>query len=213
MSLSDHAVKQLMIAAASADVGHEVADAINASAALPAVQGVNLVRAIVATDVSQTVDFGSLKLGDRLTVYPATAGALVFLTCQNLYASGSVTYTVASGAQTVVVSGHSVGFASDISDALTATAAAAAITADPVVSLLVAATVDGVDPTKVNIVSRLPGTVGNYTLTVTGTGAAAGAATLTGGATAGELPRAAVVGSLYLVTHSFSAPAAVALPF
>jgi hypothetical protein len=79
MALSSDAVKRLMIATASADVGNEVATAINKGAAVAAQNLVCLVGAIVATSVSQTVDFGVLKVGDKVVMIPATAGNADFI--------------------------------------------------------------------------------------------------------------------------------------
>ena len=72
--LSDNATKRLMIALTSKDVGHEVADAINAGAAAAAGSTLGCVAFIVATATSTTTDFAALKVGDRVLVTPASAG-------------------------------------------------------------------------------------------------------------------------------------------
>lgn len=80
MALSADAVKRLMIATASADAGNEVANAIQAGAAVAAQSPVCLVAAIVATSVSQTVDFAALRVGDKVVLIPAAAGSADFIT-------------------------------------------------------------------------------------------------------------------------------------
>lgn len=74
MALSQDAVKRLMIALASADAGNEVANAINSGSAHTTQSPMCIVAAIVATNVSQTVDFGAVKVGDQVLMIPATAG-------------------------------------------------------------------------------------------------------------------------------------------
>ena len=76
MSLSADAIKRLMIALTSKTVGNEVATAINGAASATHF----LAGAIVATNVSQTVDFASLKVGDQVAVIHATAGNAHFVT-------------------------------------------------------------------------------------------------------------------------------------
>lgn len=79
MALSADAVKRLMVSTASGDVGNEVANAVQAGAAHAAQSPVCLVAAIVATSVSQTVDFGALKVGDKVVMIPAVAGNADFI--------------------------------------------------------------------------------------------------------------------------------------
>lgn len=74
MALSAEAVKRLMIATADAKIGNDLADAINAGSAHAAQSPICLVAVIVATAVSQTTDFGVLKVGDKVLMIPATAG-------------------------------------------------------------------------------------------------------------------------------------------
>jgi hypothetical protein len=202
MALSTEAVKRLMISTASQSVGNEVASAINSAQAATSFQGVAVVSKILATSTSQVTNFSALQLGDKVLHFPATAGNLSFVVCQNIAATGSVTYTTASGAQVITINGTAVSFSAGGSDSATATAAVAAIAANATAAALVTAAVDGVDPTKVDITAKINGTAGDYTLTVTGTGATASGATLTGGATAGELPVAAVSGDTYVVLRA-----------
>lgn len=77
-NLSADAAKRLMVATASKTAGLEVVDAVNDASALvaaqPATKTHTLVASIVATNVSQTVDFGVLAVGDMVAMIPATAG-------------------------------------------------------------------------------------------------------------------------------------------
>lgn len=103
--------------------------------------------------------------------------------CRNtaVAATGTVTYSTSSGAQTVVINGVTVYNATGASDAANATAAAAAINASTnalIQNLVTASAAAGV----VTITASIPGKTGNcMTLAVTGTGAAASAARLTSG--------------------------------
>jgi len=80
MSLSEKQVKRLMIATADAEVGNGIADEIHAGSELAALTSHVVVGAIVATNVSQTVDFGAVKVGDLVAMIPATAGNADFIT-------------------------------------------------------------------------------------------------------------------------------------
>lgn len=64
--LSVNAVKRLIHAVTSRTAGNEIATAIDAAG--------QLVTTLLATSVSTTTDFASLKVGDRLVHIPATAG-------------------------------------------------------------------------------------------------------------------------------------------
>lgn len=80
MALSSNAVKRLMIALGDAAVGREVADAIDQAnadkqSAVPGVTSREAVDLIIATNVSQTIDFGGLKVGDYVMMVPAVAGS------------------------------------------------------------------------------------------------------------------------------------------
>lgn len=78
--LSDDAVKRLMIGLASADAGNEVATVLQNAKTVSGQSGWSLAAVIVATNVSQTVDFGALAVGDKVVQIPAVAGNSVFTT-------------------------------------------------------------------------------------------------------------------------------------
>lgn len=80
MALSDKLVKRLQHAVTDQDLGNELADAVNKGSALAAQAPVCVAAAIVATNVSQTTDFGALKVGDQVVMIPATAGNADFIT-------------------------------------------------------------------------------------------------------------------------------------
>lgn len=97
-------------------------------------------------------------------------------------ATGGVTYSSSSGTQTVTINGVAITASSGASDALTASAVAAAINAstNALVQYLVTASASG---SVVTITSAMPGKVGNcITLAASGTGANASGARLVGGA-------------------------------
>lgn len=71
MPLSNQAVKNLMTAAASQEIGNLVADGVNAGLLASHV----IAGLIVATNVSQTVDFASLMVGDKVLAVATAAGA------------------------------------------------------------------------------------------------------------------------------------------
>lgn len=74
MALSESLVKRLMHAVADQALARELVDAIDADGAFRAQSAKVIAAAIVATSVSQTVDFGALKVGDQVLMVPATAG-------------------------------------------------------------------------------------------------------------------------------------------
>jgi hypothetical protein len=79
MALSSNAVKRLMVALGDAVAGREVADAIDAATTelvsqVPLTTFWSVANLIIATNVSQTVDFGSLQVNDQVLMIPATAG-------------------------------------------------------------------------------------------------------------------------------------------
>jgi hypothetical protein len=80
MALSEALVKRLMHAVTDQALGRELVDAINKGEALQAQSGKVIAAAIVATAVSQTTDFGALKVGDQVLMVPATAGNADFIT-------------------------------------------------------------------------------------------------------------------------------------
>jgi hypothetical protein len=213
MAISTDSTKRLLIALADKDAGNEVATAINSANVLQSTLTWDIVKAKVATASDQTTDFAFLQLGDKIVHFPVVAGNMDFSTCANNYAVGTVTYGASNGAQSCTINGTAVNFADPGTDAQNATALAAAITADPVLTLLVTAVVDGTIAEQVNITSKLPGTVGNYTLAVTGTGSVRSGATLTGGSTVGELPATATSGDLYWVLRAHAASTPSTLTF
>jgi len=83
MALSADEIKRLMIMTTSTEVGNSMADAINAGEDL-ALQTVRaLTLCVVATNVSQTIDFAALRVGDivvRLQL-AVSAAAVGFYTC------------------------------------------------------------------------------------------------------------------------------------
>lgn len=81
MALSTPNVTQLMIAAASQDGGNQIADQINLGAAISAASSHTIANVIVATNVSTTIDFASLVVGDKILILPAVAGNSMFVTC------------------------------------------------------------------------------------------------------------------------------------
>lgn len=73
-ALSKSAVNRLLLALTSKDLGNEVADAINKGEAVAAQTAYVIAAVIVATNVSQTVDFGKLKKDDFVLHLGAAAG-------------------------------------------------------------------------------------------------------------------------------------------
>lgn len=74
MALSTELVKRLMHAVTDQALGRELVDAINLGSAAAVQDAKVIAAAIVATAVSQTTDFGALKVGDQVLMIPATAG-------------------------------------------------------------------------------------------------------------------------------------------
>jgi uncharacterized YccA/Bax inhibitor family protein len=75
MALTAQEVKRLMIAATSADIGNQLADSINAGEDLALQTSHTVAALIIATAVSTTTDFASLKVGDRVLVLAVAGGA------------------------------------------------------------------------------------------------------------------------------------------
>lgn len=84
MPLSKSAVNSLQLALTSKDLGNETADAINKGSAIADQSTTCLAKLIVATNVSQTVNFGALKVGDKIVHIPASAGNADFQVCATL---------------------------------------------------------------------------------------------------------------------------------
>lgn len=76
MSLTTDQVKSLMIALTSQDRGNAVADAINGGIDLASQSAFSVPLCKLATNVSQTVDFGALAVGD-IVVHVLVIGNLV----------------------------------------------------------------------------------------------------------------------------------------
>lgn len=81
MALSRDAVNRIQLALTSKDLGNEAVNAINKGSAMANQSTWCLARLIVATAVSQTTDFGALKVGDKVLHIPAAAGNSDFRTC------------------------------------------------------------------------------------------------------------------------------------
>lgn len=79
MAISDDLTKRLALATTSIDNGNALADILNGAQALVAQGPVVIAAAIVATNVSQTIDFAALKVGDKVAMIPATAGNADFI--------------------------------------------------------------------------------------------------------------------------------------
>lgn len=79
MSLSDNAVRRCCVALGSQDAGNELATAINNGAAGASQDAYCVPALIVATNVSQTIDFGALAVGDKVIHIPTVAGSAQFL--------------------------------------------------------------------------------------------------------------------------------------
>src|SRR4051812_14077886 len=79
-TLSDDAAKRLLIAEASADAGNEIASVLNNAKTLVAQCASSCAAVIVATNVSTTIDFAALKVGDKVVHIPAVAGNADFST-------------------------------------------------------------------------------------------------------------------------------------
>lgn len=77
MALSNQAVKNIMSAVVSQEIGNSVADGINAGLLASHV----IANVIVATNVSTTIDFaGKLAVADKVIMIPAVAGNSIFYT-------------------------------------------------------------------------------------------------------------------------------------
>lgn len=80
MALSSKAVKRLIVSLTDKVLGNEVASAVNNGAAVASQASHVVAGMIVATSVSQTVDFGSLAVGDKVLHIGAAAGNAQFVT-------------------------------------------------------------------------------------------------------------------------------------
>ncbi len=73
--LTTQTVKNIMSAVLGQTEGNDVATKLNQADALADGATHRLVSLIIATNVSQTVDFGILRVGDQVMMIPATAGS------------------------------------------------------------------------------------------------------------------------------------------
>jgi hypothetical protein len=78
--LSAAAVKSVAIALANKPAAEELCVAANNGDALGRASGMAVVACIIATNVSQTVDFAALAVGDQVLMIPAVAGSSVRIT-------------------------------------------------------------------------------------------------------------------------------------
>lgn len=74
MAISAATINALGVAMAGQASAQEVGVALNKADAHAAQSPVCVAAMITATNVSQTVDFGALKVGDQVLMIPATAG-------------------------------------------------------------------------------------------------------------------------------------------
>jgi hypothetical protein len=101
-SLSTSAVKALMIALASETLGNEVATAIESGASHSDSGVADIAGFIIATNVSTTIDFATLKVADRVIKIPAVAGNAIFLT---VVTAGTLPAAAVVGDMYVVIRG------------------------------------------------------------------------------------------------------------
>ncbi len=73
-NLSSDTVRRTIFAVGDQAAGNELVRTINQASAFVAQSAMVVAAAIVATNVSQTVDFGALKVNDQVLMIPATAG-------------------------------------------------------------------------------------------------------------------------------------------
>lgn len=78
--LSAAAIKSIAIALANGITDDEVVAAVNAAGVATAQMSHTVAAVIVATNVSQTIDFASLKVADKVLVIAAAAGNAHFVT-------------------------------------------------------------------------------------------------------------------------------------
>ena len=77
--LATQTVKNLKSAVLGQTAGNDVATKLNQADALATGATHIIAGAIVATNVSQTIDFGSLAVGDLVAMIPAVAGNADFI--------------------------------------------------------------------------------------------------------------------------------------
>lgn len=157
---------------------NDTATAVNLAAQINASKDARISGVLSATSASAVVtvtSIGSSRVANSISLSSIGAVGL-----------GNVAYSSSSGAQTVVLNGVTVYNATGASDAANAAAAAAAINSSAnalVQNLFVANTGTSTHAATCYIYSLAPGVFGNTaTLSVTGTGATASGARLTGAA-------------------------------
>lgn len=79
-ALAENTVKSLILALTDAGRGNEVAVKLNQIDVLAGLTTRTIAATIIATNVSQTIDFGSLIVGDHVVIVPAAAGNAQFVT-------------------------------------------------------------------------------------------------------------------------------------
>src|SRR5437763_266372 len=102
MALSSDTVERLMVALASRDAGVEAAQAIDAGSAQATQDPICMAAMIVATNVSTTIDFGALKVGDKVMMIPAVAGNSIFY---SVVTAGTLPAAAVVGDMYVVIRG------------------------------------------------------------------------------------------------------------
>lgn len=81
MALATDTIKKLITALADKTAAQEMATAENTGILLAAASGYTVKTLIVATNVSTTIDFASLAVGDKVLILPAVAGNSMFVSC------------------------------------------------------------------------------------------------------------------------------------
>lgn len=80
MPLSSNLSNRLAVGLADQSAGDELTSTVNANTAALAATSHGIAALITATATSTTTDFGALKVGDKVLVFPASAGNTKFLT-------------------------------------------------------------------------------------------------------------------------------------
>jgi hypothetical protein len=80
-ALSEDARRRVIHAIGDRAIGADIVDKLNAGDAGASQDLFPTRNVIVATNVSATIDFASLAVGDRILILPAAAGNSQFVTC------------------------------------------------------------------------------------------------------------------------------------
>lgn len=110
MPISAQETKRLMIATTSSALGNSLADAINLGEDLALQSSHSIAAVIIATNVSATVDFAALRVGDQVLIAPAAAGNAQFVTVATL---GTLPQAAVVGSLYVVLRARAVPAASN----------------------------------------------------------------------------------------------------